>query len=86
MSELQEPTPRQVLYALVAAGFFAVVAVLVLGAAMAGISPIWWTSVTALSVVMGVGWSIMNWRRTAAVLILSMGLLLVWTVGTLIVS
>lgn len=81
---MSEPTPRQVLYALVAGGFLVVVAVLVVGAAVAGLVPGWWTGVTGSAVVVAAAWSASNWRRTGAVLIISIGLLLVWTVGTLL--
>lgn len=83
---MSEPTPRQVLYALVAGGFFVIVAVLTIGAAAAGISPVWWTwTMGGLVVVLG-AWSGFNWRKTAVVLLLSIGLFLAWTIGTLIVA
>ena len=47
---MTEPSPRQVLYALVAGGFLLVVAVLVVGAAAAGLVPIWWTIAMAVAV------------------------------------
>lgn len=81
---MTEPTPRQVLYALVAGGFLVVVAVLVVGGALAGLGPTWWSGLTALAVVATAVWSAYNWRRTAVVLILSIALLVVWTVGTLL--
>ncbi|HJQ75932.1 MAG TPA: hypothetical protein VJ948_01570 [Acidimicrobiia bacterium] len=83
---MSEPTPRQVLYALVAGGFLVVVAVLVAGAAVAGLVPIWWTVAMALGVVVVGWWAGVNWRRTAPVLIFSIGLFVVWTVGTLLLA
>jgi hypothetical protein len=81
-----EPSPRQVLYALVAGGFLAVVAILVIGAAVSGLVPVWWTTVTG--VVLGATsiWAAINWRKTAIVLSASIGLFLIWTIGTLIVA
>ena len=83
---MSEPTPRQVLYALVAGGFFVVVAVLVVGAAIAGLSPGWWTALTGSVLLAATLWSVINWRRTGPILILSIGLLIFWTVGTLAVA
>lgn len=83
---MSEPTPRQVLYALVAGGFLVVVAVFVAGAAVAGLVPTWWTVVTAVAVFASGTWSGLNWRRTGVVLILGIGLLIVWTVGTLLLA
>ncbi len=83
---MSEPTPRQVLYALVAGGFLAVVVVLVIGAAAAGLVPNWWTATMAVTTgVLGI-WCGFNWRRTPIVLSLSIALFLVWTVGTLLVA
>jgi hypothetical protein len=81
---MREPSPRQVLYALVAGGFLAVVAILVAGAAVAGLVPEWWSIVMAVGVVLIAIWSAINWRRTAAVLLVSIGLLVVWAIGTLL--
>lgn len=81
-----EPSPRQVLYALVSAGFLIVVAVLVVGGAAAGLVPFWWTASMAI-VVVGAGiWTGLQWRRTGIALGLSIGLFLIWTVGTLILA
>jgi hypothetical protein len=83
---VSEPTPRQVLYALVAGGFVLVVSIFVAGAAVAGIVPAWWTiTMTAFILVFGV-WGALNWRKTVPVLLGSIGLFVVWTVGTLIVG
>ena len=83
---MSEPTPRQVLYALVAAGFLVVVVVLVVGSAVVGLSPMWWTVVMGIVVTVGTIWSILNWRRTAPVLMTSIMALIVWTVGTLLLT
>jgi hypothetical protein len=83
---MSEPTPRQVLYALVAAGFMIVVMVLVVGSAVAGLSPTWWTVVMGITLVGATIWSILNWRRTAPVLMISIMTLIVWTAGTLLVT
>jgi hypothetical protein len=74
------------LYALVAGGFDIVVAVLVAGAAVAGLVPVWWTVASSLAVVSVGAWSAFNWRRTAVVLMSAIGLFLAWAVGTLIVA
>lgn len=80
----EEVAGRQVLYALVAAAFHLVVGVLVVFGA--GVFPRWWTA------VMGAAWSVAlvvgatRWRRTGLVLGLSIGLFVVWAVGTLAVS
>jgi hypothetical protein len=81
-----EPTPRQVLYGLVGGGFLAVTAVLTAGAAAAGVGPMWWTVVMASTLLVAALWTVLNWRRTMPVLLLSIGLFLAWTVGTLVVS
>jgi hypothetical protein len=83
---VSQPSPRQVLYALVAGGFDIVVAVLVAGAAIAGLVPAWWTVVSSLAVVSVAAWSAFIWRRTAVVLISAIGLFVAWTIGTLIVA
>lgn len=81
-----EPTPRQVLYALVSAGFLLVVLVVTIGAAVAGLVPVPWTvAMLAISVVLGI-WGGFNWTRTGPLLVLSIGLFVVWTVGTLILA
>jgi len=77
---------RQVLYAAVGAGFLMVVAVLIGGAAVAGLAPGWWTATTAALwsvAAVGVG---MRWRRTGLVLAVTIGLFAVWTIGTLAVT
>ena len=83
---MSEPSPRQVLYALVAGGFVVVVGVLIGGAAVAGLVPGWWTIVTTLVAISVAVWSAINWRRTAVVLALAIGLFLAWAIGTLILA
>ncbi|MFZ0015136.1 MAG: hypothetical protein WAL25_13590 [Acidimicrobiia bacterium] len=83
---MSEPTPRQVLYALVGAGFVLVVSILVVGAAVAGLVPAWWSGVMALLVIASGAWMARNWRRTGPVLIIAIGLFVVWTTGTLILA
>jgi len=83
---MTEPSPRQVLYALVSAGFLVVVAVLVVGSALVGLSPVSWTAVMLLLLVSLATWSAFNWSRTGPVLLMSICLLLIWTVGTLVVT
>lgn len=81
-----EPTPRQVLYALVSAGFLLVVLVLTIGAAAAGLVPVPWT-VAMLAATLGLGvWGGLNWTRTGPLLVLSISLFVLWTVGTLILA
>ncbi len=81
---MTEPSPRQVLYALVAAGFLLVVLILVIGAAVAGLAPPWWTATMAILVVGAGVWCGLHWRRTAPVLLGSIGIFLLWAIGTLV--
>ena len=81
-----EPTPRQVLYALVSAAFLLVVLVLTVGAAAAGLTPTWWTFTVLVALVIAAAWTAVSWRRTGPILIVSIGLLVIWAVGTLIVA
>lgn len=83
---LSEPTPRQVLYALVAGGFLVVVLILVVGAALSGLVPVWWTVAAAVAWAGASVWSALNWKRTAPVLILAMAFFLIWALVTLIVA
>ncbi|HUG31656.1 MAG TPA: hypothetical protein VMM14_02085 [Acidimicrobiia bacterium] len=80
----EEPTPRQVLYGLVAGGFIVVVAILTIGSA--GLVPTWWSGVLALGIALSGTYIAANWRRTAGVLLTAIGLFLVWLVGTLILA
>jgi hypothetical protein len=81
---VSEPTPRQVLYALVAGGFIVVVGVLVVGAAVAGLVPTWWTIVMTLAVVASALWAVLRWQKTGPALAVSIGLLVFWVIGTLL--
>lgn len=81
----EQPTPRQVLYALVAGGFFLVVLVLAGAAAAAGLVPTWWSVSVGVVWLLAVLMSVARWRKTGTVLGLSIGLFIVWTVGTLVV-
>lgn len=83
---MSEPTPRQVLYALVAAGFVVVVIILTAGAAMAGLVPTWWSVTLAVAIAAAGVWMAMNWRRTAVMLLLAIGLFIAWLVGTVILA
>ena len=83
---MNETSPRQLLYALVAGGFTLVVAVLVIGAAAASLVPAWWTALIG-AIVVGVGvWSALNWRRTGPVLLGAIALFLLWAIGTLLTA
>jgi hypothetical protein len=84
-SHPEPPSERQVLYALVAAGFVVVVAVLVVGAAYAGLVPVWWSVVAGAATLVVGGLSVLRWRDTRFVLLASIMLFLAWTVGTLLV-
>lgn len=82
----EEPSPRQVLYALVAGGFVVVVAVLAIGGAVAGLVPSWWSATLAAGLVSVAVWGVLNWRRTGLLLSLAIGLFVVWMVGTLMLA
>jgi hypothetical protein len=73
-----------VLYALVAGGFIVVVGVLVVGAAVAGLVPTWWTIVMTLAVVASALWAVLRWQKTGPALAVSIGLLVFWVIGTLL--
>ena len=79
----EEPTPRQVLYALVAGGFLVIVAVLTVAGAAAGLVPTWWSGLLALGIAVGGTWTAQNWRNTVGVLSVAIGLFIVWLIGTL---
>ena len=77
---------RQVLYALVGAGFLAVVAVLIWGAATAGLVPAWWTILTTAAWML-VGLIVAHdWRNTRRVLLSTILLFVGWTAGTLLIA
>lgn len=80
---MSEPSPRQVLYALVAVGFLLVVAVLVAGGAVSGIVPGWWSAAMAVAVIVSAAWMSFQWRRTGRLLLVAIGLFLIWMIGTL---
>ncbi len=75
---------RQVLYTIVAAGFFIAVAVLALAAAWIGVSPVSW------SIGFGVLWvgaaivGFRTWERTGRLLLLALAVFVFWTVGALV--
>lgn len=80
---MADPQARRLLYAIVSGSVVAVVGVLVVGASP--LAPVWWTLLSgtacvAAAVVVGIAW-----RRTGLVLGVSIGLFLIWTVGTLVV-
>lgn len=80
------PTERQLLYALVSAGFVAIVVVLVVSAALAGLVPVWWTITTSAAVAVVVGLLAAKWQGTRTVLSASVLLLVFWMVGTLLLA
>lgn len=82
----EEPSPRQVLYALVAGGFVVVVAILAVGGAVAGLVPSWWSVMLAVGLIGVSVWGSLNWRRTGLLLSLAIGLFVVWMVGTLMLA
>lgn len=61
-------------------------AVLTIGAASAGLVPTWWSAALALGIAVGGTWMAQNWRNTAGVLLVAIGLFIVWLVGTLILA
>ncbi len=83
---MSEPTPRQVLYAIVSAALLVVILVLIVGAASAGLVPVWWTALGGLALLLIAIWSVFHWRRTARLLMLSIGLLAVWFAVTIVVA
>lgn len=83
---MSDPTPRQVLYGLVAAGFVLVVVILVVAGAAAGLVPTWWSATLAFLVAGGGTWMAQNWRRTGPLLLIAIGLFVVWMVGTVILA
>ena len=83
---MTEPTPRQVLYGLVAAGFLGVVLVLIVGAGVTGVVPLPWTLAMAILWLILTLWSAFNWRQTARVVLVSIGLFLFWAVATVLIA
>jgi hypothetical protein len=82
----EERSPRQVLYALVSGGFLVVVLALTIGAAAAGLVPVWWTVVMLVTSAGSGLWGVLNWDRTGPILVASIGLFVLWTVGTLVLA
>lgn len=76
---MAEPSPRQLLYAMVAAGFHVVVGVLVIGSAP--LAPPWWTTTMVLLWIVIAGTLALRWRRTVLALSVSLGGFIAWTVG-----
>jgi len=83
---MSEPSPRQVLYAAVAGGFFIVVLVLIVGGAVAGLVPIPWTVAMGVLWLILALWSAFNWRQTFRVLLFSIGLFLFWALATVAIA
>lgn len=79
----EEPTPRQVLYGLVASGFHLVVGLLVLTSAPMAPTP-WNVAVAAVWVVVGAVVAL-RWRRTGLILALTLATFAAWTTGAIIV-
>lgn len=79
----EEPTPRQVLYGLVAAGFHLVVGVLAV--ASASLAPGWWNIAVAVLWAAVAILVAMRWRSTGMVLGVTVTTFILWTVGAAIV-
>ena len=83
---MSEPTPRQVLYGLVAGGFFVVVLALIVAAGATHVVPLSWTlTMGALWAILAV-WSALNWTQTFRVLLFSIGLFLFWAMATVLLA
>ena len=78
------PTERQVLYALVAAAWFIVVAVLAIVAAVVGLSPAVWTIAFSCAWLVAAVVGFARWRRTSRLLALSLLVFVLWAAGTLL--
>lgn len=81
---MSAPTERQVLYALVAAAWFAVVAVLAIVAAVVGLSPAAWTIAFGCAWLAAAVAGVFHWRRTSRLLALSLLVFALWAAGTLL--
>ena len=79
-------TERPVLYAMVSTGFVVTVIVLIVSAALAGLVPAWWTVAASVGTASVVGLLVLRWKDTRTVLTVSVLLLVLWMVGTLLVS
>jgi hypothetical protein len=82
----EETSPRQVLYGLVAAGFVLVVIILTIAGASAGLVPTWWSATLAFVIAIAGTWMAQNWRHTGSTLLIAIGILLFWMVGTLLLA
>lgn len=69
---MSEPTERQVLYALVAAGFHVVTAVVAAAAVALGVVPAGFGVVAGVFWISSALWGAVRWRRTGPLLIVSM--------------
>jgi len=78
------PSPRQILYALVAAGLHIVVAVLVLAGSATGAVPGWATALLAVLWLTAAAIMAKDWQRTGRVLGLSLGVFIAWAVLSLV--
>ena len=78
------PTERQVLYALVAAAWFVVVAFLAVVAAVVGLSPAAWSIIFACAWLAAAALGAVHWRKTSRLLMLSLFVFVLWAVGTLL--
>ncbi|MDX1447438.1 MAG: hypothetical protein R3246_00110 [Acidimicrobiia bacterium] len=78
------PSERQVLYALVAAGWLIVVGVLAGVAAALEVSPTAWTVTFAVLWLAAVVESVRSWRRTGRLLSVALVAFVVWVAGTLL--
>jgi len=83
---MSETSPRQVLYALVAAGLVLMVVVLAAGGALSGLTPTWLSVVLGVLVLTGGVWIAFNWKSAGPVLLIAIGLFLIWMIGTLAVA
>lgn len=81
---MTEPTERQVLYVMVAGAWLLVVGVLAVVAWRTGLSPLGWSVAFAVLWLAALGVGIRMWRRTGRVLLLSLGVFVVWVIGTLV--
>lgn len=74
-----EASPRQLLYAMVGAGFHLVVGIL--AAASAALVPGWWTATVTVFWIVAAAIIGLRWRSTGLVLGLSLGGFIAWTIG-----
>jgi hypothetical protein len=74
---------RQVLYGVVSAAFHLVVLVLIIGARP--LVPGWWSGTIGTAWVVAALAGALTWRRTARLLLMTIGLFVAWAVGTIAV-